>query len=775
MSARANTGEHASEAAVQPDERGLLGIASAVALVLGFNLLMLWQRADFFLQDDMLMQYMPASRDVARALRSGEWPLLTPYCWHGAGLAGEYQHAVFSPFELLLGSVVWSLPLSLANTAALLSLTHLSILAAGTYRLARAHGCNLLAAHVVTLITCSNGWMMNWGAVSWYPALTSFAWLPWTWLALERLAFAREIRASRVVIGALWLTLILTAGWLYTCAMAALLTVYFACKAFRSHERCMYVLAAAWALALALASPALAMLFDYGSATVRGEEGLSFQRGMTVALEGLLGSALPSYHTYWENFFTPSVRRSIELAGALVPLVCWGAALAARGRKLLHEQRALALLLAACTLLATSPALATMRFSFRWLPLWHLVLALIGMQAWSRERTSSRWPALAALVITTFVWLRALALDLDPSATSFRLGAWLSALCIAWVVIARFEPARARGAAMLGFVLGSLLLTYRHLPPNSEVIRWAIGERPQAPEPLERRRRYLSTWLWHDIMLPGEGPAYGAGWLMDTGGLLPSYASLLNRVEVLQGYSPVGELALTRIFQFNIHGEQLLDAPMRLLSDAGRNDGVLQLAAVDGLLVPPRYQNELATLEAHGWHRAGEVPRAVVMHRSGAPSPRVRSIAEATLVPSLHQVIERIARRDLAAPVPSLLLDESLSAERSQHFADAEVKLLEEGRQRSVAQVRVATSREPGLIVFARPWLPGWRARLGDRELDVERYDGFLPAVRVPAGSVGELELRYFPRVLGYALVLVAIATFLASAACLAELRTRRR
>ncbi|HEY6876481.1 MAG TPA: hypothetical protein VI299_00630, partial [Polyangiales bacterium] len=418
---------HASARTEHPRERAREWgwSAAPVVLVLALGGALYAKNPQFFLQDDILTQYLPASRDIARAIWSGDWPLLTPYSWFGAALAGEYQHAVFSPFEVALSALVWAAPLSIAQTAAALVWVHLAILSAGASRLARTLGCGNVEATVVALIASANGWMMNWGAVNWYPALTSFAWLPWAWLALAALARRSDVRPSRVLAAALLLALIVSAGWLFTCAMMLLVTAWIALTQLHASRslRPLLLLCAAWVLALALASPALAMLLDYGKSTERATGAFSLNRGMMVPLEGLLGIALPSYHTYWNNFFDSGIRRSVELGGALVPCACWAAALSYRGRALVREQASLLALVLICTLLATSPAIEGLRCSFRWLPLLHLTLALLGMQAWSMTAAPAWLPAAVAAASTGLVWLRALGLALDATSVTSALGA----------------------------------------------------------------------------------------------------------------------------------------------------------------------------------------------------------------------------------------------------------------------------------------------------------------------------------------------------------------
>ena len=70
------------------------------------------------------------------------------------------------------------------------------------------------------------------------------------------------------------------------------------------------------------------------------------------------------------------------------------------------------------------------------------------------------------------------------------------------------------------------------------------------------------------------------------------------------------------------------------------------------------------------------------------------------------------------------------------------------------------------MIVFRRPWLPGWRATLDGRALPVVAAQMVMPAVVVPAGASGRLEIRYRPwsLVLGAGAAAVSLLVMIAMA-----------
>jgi hypothetical protein len=73
-------------------------------------------------------------------------------------------------------------------------------------------------------------------------------------------------------------------------------------------------------------------------------------------------------------------------------------------------------------------------------------------------------------------------------------------------------------------------------------------------------------------------------------------------------------------------------------------------------------------------------------------------------------------------------------------FGNAEVEVL--GRTNHRHRLRVRVERPGGLLVVARAFDPSWRARVDGAEAEVLRADGFLTALRVPAGE-HEVVLSY--------------------------------
>ena len=202
----------------------VLAEVCASALVVAFAVILVREGRFTFMSDDRQLQYLPMAQEIGRALREPSFPLLAPGTWGGGAVAAEYQYGVFNFFELLCNRVVWNLKLELPTAAAVLSLVYLAVLAAGIVRLARGRGLPPVLGIAAACATATSGWILVWGAANWTPALASFAWLPWFWWALEA-SVLRWRGALRFVTPAVFLYLVLTAGWPFSDMMVALVTL----------------------------------------------------------------------------------------------------------------------------------------------------------------------------------------------------------------------------------------------------------------------------------------------------------------------------------------------------------------------------------------------------------------------------------------------------------------------------------------------------------------------------------------------------------------------
>jgi hypothetical protein len=241
---------------------------------------------------------------------------------------------------------------------------------------------------------------------------------------------------------------------------------------------------------------------------------------------------------------------------------------------------------------------------------------------------------------------------------------------------------------------------------------------------------------------------------------------MYSGLDFVNGYSPFGPRGLDEVFQFGLHGYFHPEGAARVLAAETGPRGLLELAGVDGLVLADRFAGYRPALVARGWEEAARVAGGTVFRRAGPPSARVRAVERAEVAADRTEALHRLLHRAPNAPVPLILLGggDPLPA-GPRRFAPARVAVVVETRNRVAVDVAARAEREGLLVVFARPWFPGYRASCNGQPVSVETLDLILPAVRLPAGTRGRLVLEYRPRSLVLGLWLAGATGFLAAGA----------
>jgi hypothetical protein len=684
------------------------GALSAGAIVIAFCLILLWHNPLVFWNDDYELSVLPVFADMARSWSEGDWPILSPYSWVCGNLAGEFQYGVFSVFVNAVVIVVWKFPVTFPQQAAAVSIAHLFALAVGAFLLARDRQFSVPLSIFVALIASLNGWIICWGATDWFGALGAFTWLPWAWWAAAR-ALDPQRSKWRFLWPAPFVYLVVTSGFPYTVLMLLLLIAWLVIKSLAETRSILSVVPMLLGVALGfgLSAPAWLAILDLVQGSARELQPARAHWQWLVPPAAFPGLILPCWTVNWADFSNRSLpHTATELACGLVAPTALIGGLAWRGRLIVRQIKWELVLLLLVLLLCMIPTAGLFRWSFRWLPFFHLVLAICTAEV-LHLRPGSPIPARAALVFTAGIAIGMLTLRTAGS-YAFPLTWIFLGLAVAWCLwdIA-LRHSELQKWAPVAITFSALLATYICIPTNCGVPRYNFSQQLLKPEPLDPARLYLSVYPWAELTYCVANKPQPVGEVLRPGST-PMWAGL----HFINGYSPIRPAGVAREFATSIHGEINPSVGGYLLSNQAGKDGELDLLGVDGIVVAREL--DIAPQPTSEWEAVLTTDEGRVFHRRGAPFARVRSMT-------------------------------SIDSGLGEHFATATVSRINDSRNRVEADVDVPNGDRPALLIFSRPYFRGYEARLGNRKLAVMSYRGLFPIIEVPAGAHGRVALIYRP------------------------------
>jgi hypothetical protein len=676
-------------------------------IVVGFCVLLLWHDPLVFWNDDYELSVLPVFADISRSWSEGHLPLLSPYSWVCSNLAGEFQYGTFSIFVNAAVVGIWKFPLTFPQQAAALSITHLFVLAIGAFLLARDRKLSFSLSVFVALIAALNGWIICWGASDWFGALGAFAWLPWAWLGLER-ALDRHRSRWRFLWPAPFVYSVVTGGFPYTVLMLVILITWLSIKSLVETKSWMSVLPmlGGAALGFGMSAPAWLAILDYVHGSARALYASAAHWQWIVPWRALPGFILPCWTVNWADFSTRYLpHTATELACGVAAPAALIAGFIWRPRMLVRRMKWELVLLLVVLLLAMIPTAGVFRWSFRWLPLFHLVLALCAAEVLNLRANSPTGSAtvLALIVLTIPMSIFGLAGDYGPTVT------WVYfQIAVIWALLELFLPGmRFRDWAPPAVTFAVLLATYFCIPPNCGVPKYNLSQQLLDPAPLDPHRLYLSIYPEAESNYRVEKKAQPVGQLVR-----PGSTSMWAGVHFINGYSPILPAGVAREFDFRIHGEINPHEAEYLVWAQSNSNGLLAQLGVDGIIVAWGLGIDPAL--GPDWEFVTSTEEGALYHRIGPPLARVRSV---TLIDSRP----------------------------SEQFAAATVSEIDDSRNHVAADVDVPSGGAPALLTFSRPYFRGYEARLGNQKLRVDSYRSLFPIVEVPAGSHGKLTLIYRP------------------------------
>lgn len=773
-------------------ELGWTCAAAVLTIVLSGLLALAYGKALW--SDDFQSQYLPICTEIDRALREGSYPLLSINSWYGGDLVGEYQHGTFSVVHILIILFVYQLHLSLPSTAAALVGIYQVILATGSFRLARHLGLTVPNAMVATLAATLNGYMFYWGAWNWMNVLSSFAWLPWAWWAMQ-FAVDRPQGRWRFVPAGVLLYLLFAAGQPFTDLMAATVTVWLVAKNWHLPKRRLWPVAAAWALGLALASPAIFALLEYHSFTRRSTTWSAVGSSRTMPLSAFLGTVVPPMPASGTDYCAIDVgpmelRHSYEASCGLVPCVALLAILIRRWDRFVRKRGWELAMLAFAVMLCYWGEFGAFRWSFRWLPLFHLILGLLGgfaVQDWAlpdeREPHANR----------DVVWFA-------------RPSVWFRVLLAAMLIGIGIEsPHKAQTCGYVA-VLGCLLaFVYwvRRVP-------WWEGSRGQAV--FARWSEYPGSW---SCLLVSAVIAYV--WIV-LPSFMPSQFTLVGLL--LLGISAVWMLGNRWFPMASQTGSWLpvLIVVLALTAGAYRSDQTLPRWPLSETIRQPepleRARTYLAVLTQKDVFTkdadVGEINRfgntamyAGLSFFNGYTPMHPKRLAEVFSISGMGQKSvsgQRILKNYIAAggllsqmgidglilgngfgkyadlvrrsgwelngyfphgmvfvrpgrPTPRVRslaavvsVDDDGKLQKETVQGNATVRAVRESRLSVCCQVRNTDENHDAVVAFSRAYYPGYRVYLNGVEMPVECLAGIQTGVRIAPNAAGELLLVFWPK-----------------------------
>jgi hypothetical protein len=686
----------------------IAGAIAAGLAVVAFCLILLSHDPLLFWNDDYELSVLPVFADVARSWSEGHWPLLSPYSWVCGNLAGEFQYGTFSLFVNAAVILIWKFPLTFPQQAAALSIIHLFILAIGAFLLARDRRFSIPLSVFVALVASLNGWIICWGATDWFGALGAFTWLPWAWWGAER-ALDGQRTKWRFLWPAPFVYLLVTGGFPYTVLMLLLLIAWLSIKSLGQTRgiRSILPMLVGVALGFGLSAPAWLAILDLVQGSARELQPASAHWQWLVPPAALPGFILPSWTVKWSDFSSRLTPHSAaELTCGLVAPVALIAGFVWRGRTLIRQIKWELILLVLVLVLAMLPTAGLFRWSFRWLPFVHLVLAICAAEA-LRVRPGSPIPAIAALAL---VVLTAIAMSIFGTGGPYAFPlTWIFlGLAAVWSCSELFlRDSEFQKWATAAITFLALLATYLYIPSNGGVPKYNLSQELLKSSPLDPRRLYLSIYPWAELTYRVENKSQPVGQIVR-----PGSTSMWARLPFINGYSPIRPAGVAREFATTIHGEINPAMGDYLLNYQAGEVGELTLLGVDGIVVAREI--DTAPRPASEWQLVVSTDEGRVFHRRGAPLARVRSVT-------------------------------SIDSRPNEQFVPATISRINDSRNRVELDVDVPSGDRPALLTFSRPYFRGYEARLGNQKLAVSSYRGLFPIVEIPGDSRRRLTLIYRP------------------------------
>ncbi|HML59855.1 MAG TPA: hypothetical protein PKD41_03135 [Solidesulfovibrio sp.] len=527
-------------------------------------------------------------------------------------------------------------------------------------------------------------------------------------------------------------------------------------------------MALSWLLGLGLAMPALLMFIEYYLHTARSVEAGGISAIWSVPPEAFWGLINPLFVSLWNIWGVVRRHYSFELFCSVVPpVVMLVLAFSPSLRKKTRLGFELLFLAFVVALMVLPSGTASYRWSFRWMPLYSLLMAIIAARTFDYLETKRQDP----YVITIF----------GGQVSAIMLCAFGSAAIFAYqyLIMGYGGVTEDRGLYAIGIMAGFFLWAYvsRRRKKYNKIIKSVpvvvtiasfgfINILPLNPSILAKWRvlddlhneklhfsdniRYMNLFTRDDFFSHASA---------DT--ILPGNTPMLVKVHCVTGYSPMMLNTFFQLFGFEYSSSMkpaVLDATCKHAFATG---GMFDLLGIDGVVLGFSQRERAGQAVKEGWNVVNEGPGGVILHRARRNDMHIESVLLATYEKSDADVVRALREKSDGARRHVLLDADGGQPSRDAAFSPVSIDHLVAKRNSLAADIANASQETPGLIVFKRAWYPGYRVFLDDRELPLVHADMLLPAVVIPPGQSGRLLLDYAPRSLRIGLIAAGCSLFL--------------
>ncbi len=193
--------------------------------------------------------------------------------------------------------------------------------------------------------------------------------------------------------------------------------------------------------------------------------------------------------------------------------------------------------------------------------------------------------------------------------------------------------------------------------------------------------------------------------------------------------------------------------------------------SVNGLVLYRRVLRDIHLDGIAGWRQVHESGGELLFHRITPAGDSVRLADEVREFASASRALDKLSRRKVASTPWMIVGARDSSVEP--RCTTATISNVHIERLRASVDVDTSHCAIATLVVFTRPWYPGYVARLNDVVTPLLRADALMPAVEVKPGARATVEVLYRPKSLVIGSAITALAALMLAAAWL-MLRDRR-